>query len=111
MTTRTGPFLTILRLLLVVSGLAALGYAPSMVRSAQAEAVTLTEARLAPAAPSLRPAVPDLPKGDPADLALPAGPVTPLPPQVRLSARLLPQAALLPGRDLPAPRARAPPLA
>ena len=106
-----GPLVTILRLLLVVSGLAALGYAPSLARAPQAEAVTLAEARISPDAPSLRSPLPEQPKGDLPDLALPAAPVALTPPSSRALAVLLPAASLLPNRALHTARARAPPLA
>lgn len=105
------PFLTILRLLLVVSGLAALGYAPAMARSAQGETVSLTEARIAPAAPSVRAPLPEMPKGDLPDLVLPAAASQPPPPQSHSRALVLPEAPLLASRPAPAWQARAPPLA
>ena len=107
------PFLTILRLLLVVSGLAALGHAPSLARgvTSGSEAHAQVDARLLPAAPTLRVTRAEAAKGDLPDLALPPETALPEPPQTRRLALLLPGAESLASRVEPAPQARGPPLA
>lgn len=113
MTARMAPFLTILRLLLVVSGLAALGYAPSLARGAApgAEAHAQVDARLLPAATNLRVTQAEVAKGDLPDLALPPEATGPGRPQTRRLALVLPGAESLASRGEPAPQARGPPLA